>query len=499
MCTALIRLFPSVIRRGLLPLCLLMSAQVGWAQEAPTSSDLRALQYYVQQNETAAISAELRRLQIAFPGWTPPEDLTTLQVGAPTTQIDTIYEQITRNDLAGARRTLSETQSAFPDWTPPDNMIDLIDTAEAQEMFDAAIARRDPDGALRIGLGSPELLRCSRINNTWQLAALEEASGNDAQAFAAYRQIVNSCSAISDVISTIEKADSVATEAQLRALISAAGDRLPGSRTTLEALQTRLLIGRGVMPGPTTAAAPQTTTAAPAPAPRAMPATPPQPAAKVSAPVATPPQQSIAARRPASSPLSGLRSSGDSRIGQVRAASQAADFRSCAARSANPQSLDVAYERAWCVYNLERPLEALALFTAASTGGMPGTTSRDARYGMALSLLKRQMTDAASRIAAATDFDNEQRRTVESIILDQRGVRAYQQENYTQAIKYLNGLEALDGTLRRDLAFLRGYAYLNGGHRAMARAQFQRLHDELATSESRAALSAVRPPSQTGN
>ena len=58
---------------------LTLGAGPALAQDVPDSSDLRALRYYIDQNETAAIAAELRRLQIAFPGWTPPDDLSTLQ------------------------------------------------------------------------------------------------------------------------------------------------------------------------------------------------------------------------------------------------------------------------------------------------------------------------------------------------------------------------------------------------------------------------------------
>ncbi|WP_188754180.1 hypothetical protein [Wenxinia marina] len=200
----------------------------------------------------------------------------------------------------------------------------------------------------------------------------------------------------------------------------------------------------------------------------------------------------VAPGTPAVSPLASLSLRGDGRLAQVRAAAAAADFRTCAARSTSPQSIEVAYERAWCVYNLERPLEALALFTLAANSSLGGTVRRDARYGMALSYLKRNMTDAASEIAASTDLTLDQRRTVEAIILDQRGVRAYQEEDYDRAIVYFDGLEELEGTLRRDLAILRAYAYLNSGDVRRAREEFQRLDSELRTEDTRAGLAAAR-------
>ncbi len=484
------------LRRSLLGVAFASFAQAAWAQDAPEADDLRALRYYIQQDETAAIAAEIRRLGIEFPGWTPPEDLTILEAVAPTTEIDDIFARIARGDLTGARRVLAATRTTFPDWTPPADMIGLLETGEAQRNFDAAIAGSDPTAALRIALDAPELLRCNRVNNAWRLAELEEASGDRTAALGAYQQIVGACNSVSDVVATIEKAASVATEDQLRALVAVARRRLPASISTFDDLLTRLLAG-GVGTAPSAAPATRPTAT---PAPATLPATPPRtlatvpsaPPPRVSPPAAAPATGAVVSTTPAVSPLASLRRTGDGRIGQVRAAARAADFRTCAARSVAPRSLDVAYERAWCVYNLDRPLEALALFTAAAGANLGGTIPRDARYGMALSLLARDMTDAASRIAAATDFDIEQRRTVEGIILDQRGVRSYQQEDFAQAIIYFNGLETLDGTLRRDLSILRAYAYLNSGDRETARREFQRLHDELATDQTRIGLAAAR-------
>jgi len=184
--------------------------------------------------------------------------------------------------------------------------------------------------------------------------------------------------------------------------------------------------------------------------------------------------------------------SGDGRLGQTRSAAASGAFRDCLARSARPRSLDIAYERAWCAYNLERPLESLALFSATAEAGLGGTVRRDARFGMALSLLKRNMTDDAARIAAATDLTDQQRREVEVIILDQRGVQAYEAGDFQGAVDYFNALEEAQGGLRRDLAMLRGYAFLRLGEREKARAQFQQLHDVLATAETRTALNAAQ-------
>lgn len=474
------------ISRFCICLGFVVFGSVAQAQSTPSADDLRALRFYIEQDDTTSVTAEIRRLQTIYPQWSPPQTLTDLLQTQPTTQLDDIYARIARNDLNGARRVLAETRTAFPSWTPPENINTLINLAQGQIDFDAAIGRRDMSAAIALASTTPDLLRCDRINNTWQLADLQTAAGNDAAALAAFSQIVRTCTAVPDLIATIEKANAVASVEEMRGLVATAQQRLPAAAAQFAALEARLLAGRGVT---TTAPAGSQATPSPTPTPTATPtpqaATPTPPASTAM----TTAQPAAVSPAPATAPpLSALRLSGDNRLNGVRSAARAENFAECAARSVQPRSLDVAYERAWCVFNLDRPLESLALFTAASA--ISGSVGRDARYGMALSYLRRDMTDAASQLAATTDFLPEQRRTVESIILDQRGVRAYQQEDYPRAILFFDGLERLEGGLRRDLAILRAYAYLNSGDRATARAEFRRLDDELSTEETRTGLRA---------
>ncbi|HHX91898.1 MAG TPA: hypothetical protein GX700_19475, partial [Paracoccus sp.] len=187
----------------------------------------------------------------------------------------------------------------------------------------------------------------------------------------------------------------------------------------------------------------------------------------------------------------GLR--GDSRVARVRGLKEAGNWANCLAQSANPRSLELLYERAWCAYNLDRQGEALAAFAAVARhgGGLGGNVLRDANFGLALSYLAHGMTEDAARVAAVTNLERQQRIEVEGIILDQRGVRAYHLRDYEQSIAYFDALETLTGTLRRDLAMLRAYAHMNLRNIETARAQFTRLNDQLATSETRDALQSL--------
>jgi len=451
-----------------------------FAQTVPTNDDLRALRFYLENNEAAAVEAEINRLKARFPGWNPPADLKTVKSSQPTTEVADIYARLARGDIEGARRVIQTTQARYPTWQMPSDLARQIELAEAQVAFDRAVNSRDTAQALNIGKQVPALFRCDRINNAWNLAELQTAAGSPSRALAAYSQTVRTCTTIPDLVATIEKANAVTTDAQLTALTEVASQRFPAHAATFAALNQRLLAGRGT-------GKPAAAVAAAAPVAVAKPQKAAEPA--VADPVAPPAPAASGSGGPA---LSSLPRSGDARLSQTRAAKEAGAFRDCLAVSTRPRSLDVAYERAWCAYNLDRPLEAMAYFQAAARANLGGTVTRDAYFGLTLAMLKRGMTDSAAEVASRTDLTIEQRREVEIIILDQRGVTAFNAGDNRGAIDYFDALEQIQGDLRRDLAIMRAYAYLKMGKRAEARARFQALHDALATAETSAGLNASR-------
>ena len=71
-------------------------------------------------------------------------------------------------------------------------------------------------------------------------------------------------------------------------------------------------------------------------------------------------------------------------------------------------------------------------------------------------------------------------------------MRSFHNREYPQTIAYLDALEQLNGSLRRDLAMLRGYSYLNNDQHQQALAEFTRLNNELSTEETRSALQSLR-------
>ncbi|WP_145103587.1 hypothetical protein [Cereibacter sediminicola] len=461
-----------------LTLVLLVAGGAALAQAAsPTSQDLEALNYYVSSGDTRAAEAELRRLRAQFPDWAVPSDLSTLGAQrSPASEIDRIYRQIAAGELTDARSTMDETSRNFPGWSPPADMVRLLETAEAQVAFDAAADAGNAALAVEIARRMPAILRCDRVNNVWRLAELQAAAGQTSAAVQSYRGVIGSCSGPAEITSTLEKAEAVASDAELADLFRLANSQLPNSGPALRALESRLRAGRGqaVADGSSAPAGGASTTAT-GPGQRA--------ASEAGLPQAG---------QPRGAAVAAVARGGGAGLTAVRAAAQQGDWRRCTGLTTGATSAEMLYERAWCVYNLERPLEALAAFEPAAVGRLGAQVARDARFGKALAFLALQMTEEAARLAAATDLTDQQRREVEAIILDQRGVRAYRLREYRRAIAFFDAYEELTGGLRRDLAVLRGYAWLNIGKRTEAKRIFTELNNQLATPETRAGLNASR-------
>lgn len=461
-------------------LALSLGAPGAALAQAPSAEELRALIYYLDHDDPRSVQAEMRRLRSAFPRWTPPSDLNELRALGPSTEVGVderpIWARLQRNDFAGARALIEQGRATSPSWTPSADLLRQLETNESQAAFETAYASRDLAGAVSAMRRSPMLMRCDRINNAWRLAELYQIAGQDQNAVTTYRGVLSSCRRSSDVVATLEKANEVASNEQMTALFDLARQTGPNNRAAIDDVEARLRAGRGQRPR---AGAAPARTATRTPAPRAT---------RPAAPVASAP----APRSPI--PAGQLPLRGDNRIAQVRRLKEQGNWAGCLAASSNPRSLEVLYERSWCSYNLERGGEALAGFTTVARrgSGLGGNVPRDTRFGMMLSYLSMNMTEDAARLAAETNLTRQQRVEVETTILDQRGVRAYHQREFQQSIAYLTALEQLNGTLRRDLAMLRAYAYLNGGQPQNALTEFTRLHNELATNETRAALQSVR-------
>lgn len=448
-------------------------------QAAPGAEELLALNFYMQQKDTQSVNAELRRLQLKYPQWIPPEDLSRIGVTVPSTEIDTFYRLVADGKFTQARETLARAKKDYPEWKPPAEMTDLLEIAEGQVLLNTAFDEDNLVNALQIVAGAPGLLRCDRINNAWRLADAQRSAGLDGEALGTYRAVLAACIVQPDIVTTLEKVDAIASEPELRSLFAQVMSRFPAQEEVYSQLLQRLLAGRGSAGSAaagTTKSAKRAERSATASQPATASAEPEDTsAAKAPSPQKAPPK-SAPAPRPSKNSLDALVSAGD--------------WAGCLQRAAGSHVASVVYQSGWCAYNLERPMEAITAFRTALSGKLDATQRQDATYGIALAYLKMNMTEEAARISASSNFTRKQRIDIERQILNQRGVLAYKNRQYRQAIQYFDALEQISGGIQRDLEILRAYSYLNAGDRDRARTEFLRLNKQMSTRDSRAGLAA---------
>lgn len=478
------------------PLGLAFSAFVAFASatapvaaQTPSQSDLTALRFYYEQENDAAVRSEIRRLMMEFPDWTPPGDVSTLFLGGVGGRIDEVYRLIEAAEFDAARQLIAEIDEADSEWTPPADLMTYLNISQAQMEFDTAEREGNVASLLNIVRGVPSLLSCDRVNNAWLLADAHLDRGDTAQAMAVYRAVTQTCTAPETLIATLEKAAAIAPTDTLAELSDTAQTQAPDAVAQIRQVEDRLRAGRQEEPRwmngdqvialqiPGAAAAPQ-------PAPE------PSEDDTVQANASTPVQNAPA---PVASSGGGSGGGGGGALlNRVRAAAAGGAWAQCLNLSEGATNLDVLFQRGWCAYNAERPMEAIAAFDSVARRANDSEVRRDASYGLLLSMLRMNMTEQAAQIAAAAPLTRTQRIEVEGQILDQRGVRAYENGDYARASAFFQAHSQLTGQTRRDLQLLHGYALLNAGERREARAIFERLHRQLATPETRRALRAAR-------
>jgi outer membrane lipopolysaccharide assembly protein LptE/RlpB len=122
---------------------------------------------------------------------------------------------------------------------------------------------------------------------------------------------------------------------------------------------------------------------------------------------------------------------------------------------------------------LNRPLEAAASFGA----GLRATAEnvrRDAAYGQSLAYIRAGLLKEAAVAATKAKQPRERAVELQSAILSDRAVAAFDSGRYRETLLFLDQLAQLR-TERQDLMVLRGYAYKSLNRTADARAIFEAL------------------------
>ncbi|AYC99626.1 cellulose synthase [Neorhizobium sp. NCHU2750] len=148
-------------------------------------------------------------------------------------------------------------------------------------------------------------------------------------------------------------------------------------------------------------------------------------------------------------------------------------------------SPEQALTRGWCLMDLNRPLEAVQAFDAASLASAPAARS-DAAYGKSLAYLRAGLTDKAAAAATTAPQNNTRAVELQSAILSNRAVSAFKAGRYQEALIALDQRAQIVPE-QTDLMSLRGYAYLRAGRRADA----MRIFEALANLGNRDGLRAL--------
>jgi len=429
---------PTIFALGLCTLMALTGTSGVRAADL-AETDLAALRYFLSIDDQASVAAEIERLQVEFPG--ADVGATLALIDATAAQVDTspIWRHIETKSYADARGEIVRVREANPDWSPPADMMEILDTNEGQEKFDAAFAARNRADAIAALAAFPVILNCDRINNAWRLAELQIADALKDDAIATYDGVLQSCRQEDYVVATLQKLNEIADKEQLAAFFTVARTGNPGLAEQLTAVETEL--GAGV--AATTAA---TTTAAAAPAP--------------------------AAPRASSG---GGSSQGSGQLSRAQAAADRGDWGACLELTTGASSMEALNQRAWCAYNHGRAREAVDAFRRVAESGS-GSMSRDATFGLILAYARLGQLEQAASVASRAQLTAEQRRTVNQVVISKLATSSFEAKNYRKTLDYLDRLSRDTGSLDRGLAMLRGWALLKSGKKGSAREQFSRVH-----------------------
>ncbi|WP_436799584.1 tetratricopeptide repeat protein [Rhizobium oryzicola] len=133
----------------------------------------------------------------------------------------------------------------------------------------------------------------------------------------------------------------------------------------------------------------------------------------------------------------------------------------CALGTASAANSQQALSLGWCLMNLNRPLEASEAFEKAAQSNVQ-SVREDAAYGQSLAYLRLGLTNKAAIAATQTPQTGKRAAELQTAILADRAVSAFNAKRYREALVYLDQRARLSPDTT-DLAVLRGYAYMNLG------------------------------------
>lgn len=175
---------------------------------SPVKVDESALRYFAAQGDKARLEAEIARLKVLYPDWTPPTDpLAVPEQG--DAQLETMWQLYASGRYAEVRKAIADRQVADPAWQPPSNLTDMLTLAEARQRLVNSSDLKQYNAVVETAATNPQLLTCSEVDVLWRLAEAFVRTDKPDRARDAYNYVLSNCDGASERLATVQKASTL--------------------------------------------------------------------------------------------------------------------------------------------------------------------------------------------------------------------------------------------------------------------------------------------------
>lgn len=197
---------------------------------SPVKVDESALRYFAAQGDKARLEAEIARLKVLYPDWTPPADpLAVPEQG--DAQLETMWQLYANGRYAEVRKAIADRQVADSAWQPPSNLTDMLKLAEARQRLVNSSDLKQYNAVVETAAANPQLLTCSEVDVLWRLAEAFVRTDKPERARDAYNYVLSNCDGASERLATVQKASTLLPIAMMDDLLS---KEKPGADGKLE-------------------------------------------------------------------------------------------------------------------------------------------------------------------------------------------------------------------------------------------------------------------------
>ncbi len=193
---------------------------LGLASPARAGSpvDDSALRYYAAHNEIDRYEAELKRLRMLYPDWTPPARFAD-EGTDPEAELWALYAA---DDLDGLAAAIAAREAADAAFAPSADLSDKIALKTARRDLLAADEAGDAARVLALAADRGDLGGCADLDAAWRIAAARLAVDGPQAAAADYRGLLQACDDVEARIASVQKALALLGPAATRPLVALA-------------------------------------------------------------------------------------------------------------------------------------------------------------------------------------------------------------------------------------------------------------------------------------